>query len=478
MQRVLTPRTAHHKILLSYLLWGSERFHDKALLLPCHLIANFFGYSESSNINTWSFLQDFRNDVLARIPEAVLQIRDHDWLEHKCRAVEKFHLGVLEAEFDALGRENGRFVRAKDMPAGSRVYLHDGRVVSRHTAKKLREGRDAQVRKHASIAHPVSQKVIDTMARVPKSVFARQVTDCFGLAAAQIDSIRYPSVRRSHEAILRRIDMDPKPSYSHSIRGRTHRVFANGHIPNLKRGIRQIITADWPEADLSCAQLAIASAIWGMQKIRFFLAEGGNNVWDELLAPVQGLSGAHRQAIKGAIKTAMYSMLYLMAKGKVRQELQKELIELNCKTSASEFLAHWIFQELAEASQIQARRLRDGHGLEDAFGQVHYAVDRREPSSVMAQVNQSYELYLLEPILDYVNAKDATGKFLVNPNEMRIVLWSHDGFNIAVRRKDQIRRYQRKLSKLVYERAQEKGIPVQLEWLKIKGAANLELRED
>ena len=61
---------------------------------------------------------------------------------------------------------------------------------------------------------------------------------------------------------------------------------------------------------------------------------------------------------------------------------------------------------------------------------------------------------------------------------MRIVLWSHDGFNIAVRRKDQIRRYQRKLSKLVYERAQEKGIPVQLEWLKIKGAANLELRED
>ena len=298
---------------------------------------------------------------------------------------------------------------------------------------------------------------------IPELVFSKRIAECFDRAVAEVERIKDPHARRSQEAILRRIDVDPVPRYSHSRQGRTHRVFAKGHIPNLKRDIRMIFTEPWPEADLSCAQLAIASAIWGMEKTRSFLAHGGN-VRDELLTPVLGSSGAQRQQVKRAIKTAMYSMLYLRKERKVRSELQKELDELKCRTPASVFLAHWIFRELAEASQIQARRLRDGQGLTDAFGQIHYAADGREPSSVMAQVNQSYELYLLEPVLDYVNAKDADGEFLVDPKEMRLVIWSHDGFNIAVRRNDQIPRYQQKLSKLVEDRAQQVGIPARLEW--------------
>lgn len=421
MQRVLTPRIAHYKILLSYLLWGGERFHNKSLLLPCHLIANFFGYPESSNTNTGNLLRDFQRDVLSQIPDAVLEVGMHDWVERQCRRVAMFHLGVLQAEFDALGRKNGRFVRAKHMPAGSMVYLHDGSTFTRRSAQKLRRDRGDRYERILAQAHPASQKVIETMARVPELVFKKQVSKCFDRAAAQIERIKDTNVRRSQEAILRRIDIDPVPRYSHSLRERTHRVFANGHIPNLKRDIRMAFTASWPEADLSCAQLAIASAIWGMEKCRSFLAKGGN-VWDELLAPIHGLSGGNRQEVKSAIKTAIYSMLYLMGASKVRQNLQKQLLELNCKTPASEFLAHWIFRELAEASQTQAKLLRNGHGLTDAFGQVHYAADGREPSSVMAQVNQSYELYLLEPVLDYVNAKDANGKFLVDPNEMRVVI--------------------------------------------------------
>jgi hypothetical protein len=463
MQRVLNPRTVRHKILLSYLLWGGERFHNKSLLLPCHLIANFFGYPESSNTHTGNLLRDFQRDVLSQIPGAVLEVGAHDWLEHQCRRVEAFHLGALQTEFDALGRQNGQIKRARDKAAGPMVYLCDGRTFTRRSAQKLRRDLSSCDEEGVTKAHPVSEKVIETMARVPESVFARRVADCFDQAAAQVKGIRDQSVRRSQEAVLRRIDVDPKPRYSHSLRERTHRVFANGHIPNLKRDIRTIFTAPWPEADLSCAQLAIASAIWRMERIRFFLANG-ERLWEELLIPVNGLSGAHRQEIKSAIKTAMYSMLYLRSESKVRSELQKELDELKCKTPAGEFLAHWIFREQAGASQIQAKLLRDGHGLADAFGQVHYAVDGREPSSVMAQVNQSYELYLLEPVLDYVNAKDANGKFLVDPNEMRLVIWSRDGFNIAVRRKVQIPAYQRKLSTLVAAKAKQMGIPATLDW--------------
>ena len=58
MQRVLAPGTVHYKILLRYLLWGGDRFHNKSLLLPCHLLANFFGRPESSNINTRTLLQE------------------------------------------------------------------------------------------------------------------------------------------------------------------------------------------------------------------------------------------------------------------------------------------------------------------------------------------------------------------------------------------------------------------------------------
>ena len=467
MRRVLCPTTARYKILLSYLLWGGDRFHDKFLLLPCHLLGNFLGHAESSNLNTGQLLQEFRQDVLAQIQNAVLEIGENDWLESQCRVLKRFHLGVLQVEFDALERINGRLIRAQHMPTGSMVYLHDGLAFSRRAARKLRQEREACFCKNANVAHPVSQKVIDTMARVPASVFARRVTECFAQAAAQVRCIKDRSVRRSQESILRQIDIDPVPRYFHSQRKRSHRVFANGHIPNLKRDIRTVFTSPWPEADLTCAQLAIASVLWKMEKTRSFLADG-RNVWEELLSPVHGLSGAHRQEVKSAIKTAMYSMLYLMRESNVRMELQKELLELKCTTLAAEFMAHWIFRELSEASQIQATLLRQGHGLTDAFGEVHYAVNDREPSSVMAQVNQSYELYLLEPVVDYVNAKDAEGNFLVDPKEMRLVIWSHDGFNIAVRRKDQIPRYQRKLSTLVEKRAHQTGIPIKIEWRTVK----------
>jgi hypothetical protein len=463
MQRVLNARTARFKILLSYLLWGGERFQNKDLLLPCDLIANFFGHAKSYNLNTSKLLQEFFDDVLAQIPGAVLDIGAHDWLGHRCRRVKAFSLGALQSEFEALGRKNGRFLRAKDMPAGSMVYLHNGRVFSRCRAQKTLKHRDASISAQSIPAHPVSQKVLDTMQRVPELVFARHVGRCFARAAAEVENIKDSAVRRSQEAILRRIDIDPKPRYSHSLKDRTHRVFDNGHIPNLKRDIRKVFTAEWPEADLSCAQLAIASAIWGMNKTLAFLASG-MDVWKELLTPAHGLSGAHKQQIKRAIKTAMYSMLYLRKEKKAAKALEEELLAIGCGISASRFLSHWIFQELAEASQTQAKRLRDGYGLADAFGQVHYACGGRAPSSVMAQVNQSYELYLLEPVIDFVNAKDADGRFLVNPDEMRIVLWSHDGFNIAVRRKCRIQAYQRKLSKLVRDRATQAGIPVRLEW--------------
>lgn len=463
MQRVLNARTARYKILLSYLLWGGERFQNRDLLLPCDLIANFFGHAESSNLNTGLLLQSFWDDVLAQIPEAVLEIGAHDWLGHNCRRVRAFSLGVLQSEFDSLGRSKGRVLRAKDMPAGSMVYLLDGRVFSRQIARTLRKGCHAQVDKPASSAHPVSQKVINTMARVPAAVFARQVTKYFDHASTQVKEIKDPNVRRSQEVILRRIDLDPVPRYSHSLLGHTLRVFDNGHIPNLKRDIRKILTDGWPEADLSCAQLAIASAIWGMENTRSFLATG-MDVWNELLTPAHGLSGARKQQIKGAIKTAMYSMLYLRKEKKAAKTLEEALLAIGCEISASRFLSHWIFEELAAASLTQARRLREGHGLIDAFGQTHYVRDNRTPSSVMAQVNQSYELYLLEPVLDYVNAKDASGRFLVDPNEMRLVIWSHDGFSIAVRRKVRIKAYQRKLSELVRDRATQAGIPVRLEW--------------
>ena len=141
MQRVLTLKTAHNKILLSYLLWGGERFHSESLLLPCHLIANFFGHSESSNTNTGMLLQDFQHAVLGQIPGVVLEVQEHDWVEHKCRRVEAFHLGVFQAEFDALGRKNGRFVRVNDMPPGSMVHLHDGSTLTSSLSDFLRNER-------------------------------------------------------------------------------------------------------------------------------------------------------------------------------------------------------------------------------------------------------------------------------------------------------------------------------------------------
>jgi hypothetical protein len=463
MHTILGERNLRYKALASYLLWGTPGFLDEAQLLPCHFLANLFGWKNASNVNTTTLLDHFRRDVLAGIPGARLELDQHDWLERRCRSVREFHLGILEEELGSIRSTKRMASQESDGDANPLVFLHDGSPVSRRRITALKQKSQAAGERAAASAHPASRMVIETMASVPEAVFARRVTACFSEALEAVARIENPSARRAQENILRKIDVDPKPVYFPSGKGNTHRVFSRGHIPDLKREIRKIFTLPWPEADLRCSQLAIAARLWEMPRTTEFLASG-YSVWEELLGLFPDDLGTLRQNVKACLKKALYALLYLKNSGKVQQDLQSDLDLIGLGVLAQKVMSHWLFSEINSFRRRQEKLLLKGGGLADAFGAIHHATDDRSPSSVISQVNQSYELYALWPVLEWVNQRDPSGALTVDPNEMRLVLWAHDGFSIACRRKDRVFSYQKKLSALVGARLNELGIMTTLEW--------------
>jgi hypothetical protein len=78
--------------------------------------------------------------------------------------------------------------------------------------------------------------------------------------------------------------------------------------------------------------------------------------------------------------------------------------------------------------------------------------DRTE-GSVLAQLSQAMELYLLMPVLDLAYETDEFG----------IVLWQHDGMNVAFKNQGRKDRWMRKIQTAVNRRAAELSIPTRLE---------------
>ena len=78
--------------------------------------------------------------------------------------------------------------------------------------------------------------------------------------------------------------------------------------------------------------------------------------------------------------------------------------------------------------------------------------------SILAQLNQARELWLLEPVIGLAEAEQAKAR-----PAFRLVLWQHDGFSVKYRSDAERERWEPRILAGVAERAERHGYPTRLE---------------
>lgn len=263
--------------------------------------------------------------------------------------------------------------------------------------------------------------------------------------------------QKREEAIrhLQAIEEQPMPIYGFS--GNTVRLTAlNSSLQTIDGDLRHILTEGWIELDLSSAQLAIAGKDWGVQKVVDFLSEG-KSIWKDL-SSFLSLPMRAKPALKKGLYSAVYGALENNILWFILEKAQYEGVDVP-KERAKQFTEHPLIQELLEAREEQLDRIREDGGAENCYEQwIDYdGIEKKKPQrSILAQLNQAREMWLLEPVLRRAEEQDEGAK------NWDVTLLQHDGFSIKVHN-GQGKQVVETLQNAVAELVEHHGYPTRLE---------------
>lgn len=226
-------------------------------------------------------------------------------------------------------------------------------------------------------------------------------------------------------AILEFIENElPQPIYKPV--DNSPRLFAIGQsICGLQRHVRKTLTKGWHEADLRNAQLAIVAERWNITKLKKFLLSG-ESFWTYLFREMDWTPNEYD---KDFLKKVTYSLVFgalADPKGKCLSNIallfgkeEKDLVK---------FLNVPLIKSILRKRSEQFRKIRKDKGAFDYFGNwIELSKDKGHTKrSILAQVAQSVELGLLEPVIEW---------FIKNKgkkNGSLLLLWQHDGFSFSV----------------------------------------------
>ena len=132
---------------------------------------------------------------------------------------------------------------------------------------------------------------------------------------------------------------------------------------------------------------------------------------------------------------------------KVSEDLgdHKEII------TTEKIISHPIVNRILRAAGKQMREIKRNKGGIDAFGEEIKLTKGRTARSILAQISQSYEMYLLLPVVEYLETTNS-----------KMVFWMHDGFTMIKGR--DYSKVKRKCEEINQEKLGENGICSKLEW--------------
>lgn len=331
------------------------------------------------------------------------------------------------------------------IPTDRRVYVDTGLSWS-----PARRGEDVVSMRTLSQSLAVgaltttTARLLTYMNGLPSNIFSKAWNAHRDEAYAVAETLA-PATRDSALRVLGSIFSVAQPFYqpaAHSVR-----VFGIGDtLLGLPREVRAVLTQDWHTLDLRASQLAITARLWNVESVQEMLRTG-TNLWQVLLASMDIPAGMENTVKNNVLKHLVYGLLYGASKATLLENLQQDSAAFNLVLSP-DILKHPVLQEMMVARNHQLRLIRDAGGALDAYG--NWLPMKGNPRSILAQVAQSHELYILEPVLELAETS----------HDVRITTWLHDGVTINLRRREE--EYIKRAVETVQERCNAIGVYTEL----------------
>jgi len=440
------------RIFFWYLNACSYRDKDGNILLESKMLSQFEGRDEE-NTQAEIFILRFIKEVLDPVG-GVLEYTNYSHVEHRCRAVSKFHMGKYHEEFLRLWYSSENWP-TDSINSKKLVFASTGKVATYGALQKRRkqERLVAMSRPCGALTRELLEYLNgeSLCTQVYTELIRRNWDDAYNACL----QIKEDVLRQQQLHLLREIKQNPRAFYFPSIWGLTPRVFTHGGIPELKRQLRIILCHGWHDADLVSSQLAICASLWKLEKIENFL-QTGVKVWDEIRSSLN-LGEDQWDKFKPYVKESLYTICYGGGDWMVREPLIDGIITLGLRLRCDQMLNHWIFKELKEGQQEIAKLIKKEGGMYDAEGKFCELIPKRKTASVMAEVAQSYELRILISVIRL--AKNKENKLF------KVTVWQHDGFSMYIERNHE----------QVYEEIQQE---VQKELINLEIQTKLEFKKN
>ncbi len=249
---------------------------------------------------------------------------------------------------------------------------------------------------------------------------------------------------------LSQIEAQPKPFYRFT--EKTVRLQAiNQGLQQIDSDLRDILTRGWTKLDLSSAQLGIAAREWRVQSALDLLSNGGS-IWESLINHM-GVPWEAKPALKRGLYATIYGARRTTIPYIIAKEAGKEGVEMSDE-QRERFFTHGVIEELLSRREEEFERIKSQGGDRDCY-ENWIDLDGREKKSILSQLAQTREMWLLSPALEL--AKEELSK----SKPWQITLYLHDGFcaNMPQSRGYHVDR----IKEVVYKRAKGSGYPTGLE---------------
>jgi hypothetical protein len=371
----------------------------------------------SGAYSAYEYIQEFQNRTGVR-----LDVTLPNALAGKARTVERaeYPPGVEEV----VGR-----ARRTALPINARVAFDTGQswTTDIRVQQRLYTREEALIRA-ADAINPDAIRLLRMLNEAPPNRWAPLDAHIPHLRRAA-ESLEPPESREYALNVLAKIEPQPKPFFTPV--ERSCRLYGIGTtILSLPRELRKEVVRSmgWRSLDLKQAQLAVVAHLWGVPALQAFV-ESGASFWQEMLAVLR-----LNERYKPFIKNLLYALVFGEGEGKAKARF-REQFGANSDELWDRWKANPIIIDLLQARDRTIKEYQRKGGAEDAYGHWWSITGRTRINSlgqsysgtnainVLATVAQSYELKLLSPVLDILEAVD---------RRVQLVYWLHDGFTVSV----------------------------------------------
>ena len=335
-----------------------------------------------------------------------------------------------------------------------------GPLVDFYSGRKHDAKRRYQLRKKHRAACRAAEEEVETACQASRewrdylhgrsSWLFQAVTSC--LPEAREKARGYDGQRQVQAFLhLSQIEEQPKPFYRFT--EKTVRLQAiNQGLQQIDSDLRDILTRDWVKLDLSSAQLGIAAREWGVESALDLLSNGGS-IWKSLINHMRVSWEA-----KPALKRGLYATIYGANRSAIPYIIAKEAGKEGVKMSDEKrdrFFTHDVIEELLHRREEQFDRIESQGGARDCY-ENRVDLDGREKKSILSQLAQTREMWLLAPALELAK-KELNEK----TKPWQITLYLHDGFCVNIPQSEEY--HVGRIKRAVNDRAEESGYPTGLE---------------